>query len=126
MYSPLSIDLLSPLSQFPFHLNNYTDVHCYICDNDPNFNYGDVTDPNLADHLLTFGVNIAQVQKTEKSLAELELERNQNFDFSTTTEDGKTMETMVGPGFTGLKNLGNTCVLANMKDWRFRNCFVIH
>jgi len=32
------------------------------------------------------------------------------FDFSMTTQDGKEMEPLFGPGYTGLKNLGNRLV----------------
>ena len=31
-----------------------------------------------------------------------------------TTEDGKQLESLFGPGFTGLKNLGNTCYMASV------------
>jgi ubiquitin carboxyl-terminal hydrolase 5/13 len=36
-----------------------------------------------------------------------QLERNLTFDFSMTTEDGKSLDPLFGPGYTGLKNLGN-------------------
>jgi len=39
-------------------------VHCYGCDEE-------VQDENLAEHLANFGINIAKLQKTEKTITEL-------------------------------------------------------
>lgn len=36
------------------------------------------------------------------------------FDFSMTTEDGKQLEPKFGAGYTGLKNLGNSCYMASV------------
>ena len=36
-----------------------------------------------------------------------QVEQNMKFDFSMTTEDGKELMPLFGPGYTGLKNLGN-------------------
>ncbi len=70
--------------------------------------------PNLAKHLQSFGINIAAQEKTVKSIAEIQLEQNLKFDFSMTTEDGKEMTPLSGPGFTGLINLGNSCYMASV------------
>lgn len=83
------------------------DLYCYKCDEG-------VLDSNLAGHLAVFGIEVGSQQKTEKSIAELELERNLTFDFSMTTEDGKMLEPLFGPGYTGLKNLGNSCYMASV------------
>ncbi|KAJ3412209.1 hypothetical protein HDV05_001119 [Chytridiales sp. JEL 0842] len=83
------------------------DIYCYICDDEK-------VDPSLAKHLANFGINIQAQQKTEKSLAELQLEQNMKFDFSMTTEDGKSFTPLFGPGLTGMKNLGNTCYMASV------------
>ncbi|KAJ3116750.1 6-phosphofructokinase, alpha subunit [Phlyctochytrium bullatum] len=77
------------------------DIYCYLCDEER-------LDPHLGEHLSTFGINILGQQKTEKSIAELQLEQNLKFDFSMTTEDGKDLTPLFGPSYTGLKNLGNT------------------
>jgi ubiquitin carboxyl-terminal hydrolase 5/13 len=82
------------------------DVYCYTCDEER-------TDPKLAAHLETWGIKIAERQKTEKSLTELQIEQNLRWDFSMTTEDGKDLKPLFGPGLTGLKNLGNSCYLAS-------------
>jgi ubiquitin carboxyl-terminal hydrolase 5/13 len=73
-----------------------------------------VDDPHLEKHLLHFGINISEMKKTEKTMAELELDQNVNFDFSRIQESDKELVAMFGPGFTGLTNMGNTCYLASV------------
>nr|KAJ3422202.1 hypothetical protein HK105_000744 [Polyrhizophydium stewartii] len=83
------------------------DLFCYL--------HGDeIINPNLGAHLANFGINLLSQQKTEKSIAELQLEQNLKFDFSMTTEDGKQLTPVFGPGLTGLKNLGNSCYMASV------------
>ncbi|KAJ2536543.1 ubiquitin C-terminal hydrolase Ubp14, partial [Coemansia sp. RSA 1933] len=83
------------------------DAYCYACDDNK-------LDPALADHLKIFGISVLAQQKTEKSVAELELEQNLRFDFSMATADGAQMEPVAGPGLTGLVNLGNSCYMASI------------
>ncbi|PWN48819.1 ubiquitinyl hydrolase [Violaceomyces palustris] len=83
------------------------DVYCYAC-NDARI------DPSLSKHLSHFGINVMDLSKTEKSMTELQLEQNLKFDFNMTGEDGKQLEPVFGPGFTGLRNLGNSCYLASV------------
>ena len=82
------------------------DVYCYQCNDER-------VDTELAAHLAHWGINIAEREKTEKSLTELQIEQNLRWDFSMTTEDGKELVPLFGKGFTGLKNLGNSCYLAS-------------
>ena len=82
------------------------DIYCYRC-NDERL------DTELTLHLAHWGIDIAGREKTEKSLMEMQLEHNLKYDFSMTTEDGKELQPLFGPGFTGLKNIGNTCYLAS-------------
>ena len=82
------------------------DVYCYQCNDER-------VDTELAAHLAHWGINIAEMEKTEKSLTELQIEQNLRWDFSMTTEDGKELVPLFGKGFTGLKNLGNSCYLAS-------------
>ena len=83
------------------------DVYCYKCDEER-------IDPDLATHLAHWGINIADREKTEKSLMEMQVEQNLKWDFSMTTEDGQELKPLFGAGFTGLKNIGNSCYLASI------------
>ncbi|KAM3589067.1 ubiquitin C-terminal hydrolase Ubp14 [Umbelopsis sp. WA50703] len=83
------------------------DIYCYLC-NDARL------DPELASHLANWGISVSNQQKTEKSMTELQLEQNLKFDFSMTTEDGKQLPSLFGSGFTGLKNLGNSCYMGSV------------
>ncbi|PSN64514.1 ubiquitin carboxyl-terminal hydrolase 14 [Corynespora cassiicola Philippines] len=83
------------------------DIYCYACDEER-------IDPELPNHLLHWGINIKDRIKTEKSLTEMQVEQNLLWEFSMTTEDGKELKPLFGPGFTGLKNLGNSCYLASV------------
>lgn len=83
------------------------DIYCYKCNEER-------TDPELASHLAHWGINIAEREKTEKSLMEMQIEHNMKWEFSMTTEDGHELEPIFGPGFTGLKNLGNSCYLSSI------------
>ncbi|KAF2661662.1 hypothetical protein K491DRAFT_673607 [Lophiostoma macrostomum CBS 122681] len=82
------------------------DIYCYACDEER-------IDPELPNHLAHWGINIKDRIKTEKSLTEMQVEQNLLWEFSMTTEDGKELKPLFGPGLTGLKNLGNSCYLAS-------------
>ena len=85
------------------------DVYSY----DPSED-GMVKDPLLQQHLEHFGIDIARTSKTDKTLAEMELDANAALDFSRLTAAGKSLKLVYGPGFTGIHNLGNTCYLASL------------
>jgi len=88
------------------------DVYCYTCDEER-------VDADLGAHLATWGIILAERQKTEKSLTEMQIEQNLRWEFSMTTEDGKELKPVFGPGLTGLKNLGNSCYLASILQCLF-------
>ncbi|EEH16300.2 hypothetical protein PABG_06387 [Paracoccidioides brasiliensis Pb03] len=82
------------------------DVFCYKCNDE-------IIDPNLATHLAHWGINIAERQKTEQSLVEMQIEQNLKWDFSMTGRDGHESKPLFGKGLTGLKNLGNSCYISS-------------
>ncbi|KAF3914927.1 hypothetical protein ABW20_dc0108409 [Dactylellina cionopaga] len=88
------------------------DIYCYICNDER-------VDPDLTKHLHHWGINIAERQKTEKSLTEMQIEQNLRWEFRMTDESGKELNPLFGPGLTGLKNLGNSCYLASILQCLF-------
>ncbi|KAH8686001.1 hypothetical protein BGZ60DRAFT_365606 [Tricladium varicosporioides] len=82
------------------------DVYCYACDEER-------IDEDIGLHLANWGIILAERQKTEKSLTEMNVEENLRWEFSMTDEDGHELQKLFGEGFTGLKNLGNSCYLAS-------------
>jgi ubiquitin carboxyl-terminal hydrolase 5/13 len=88
------------------------DIYCYKCDEER-------VDDHLGEHLAHWGIVLAERQKTEKSLTEMQIEQNLKWDFSMTTEDGRELKPLVGPGLTGLRNLGNSCYLASIVQCLF-------
>ncbi|KAK2616177.1 ubiquitin C-terminal hydrolase Ubp14 [Conoideocrella luteorostrata] len=88
------------------------DIYCYKCDDER-------VDENLGEHLAHWGIRLAERQKTELSLTEMQIEQNMKWDFSMTSEDGKELKPLFGSGLTGLKNLGNSCYLASITQCLF-------
>ena len=88
------------------------DVYCYQCDEER-------LDNDLGTHLAHWGIILSDRVKTEKSLVEMQIEQNLRWEFSMTTEDGKELQPLFGPGLTGLKNLGNSCYLASILQCLF-------
>ena len=71
-----------------------------------------VEDTNLAAHLAHFGIQMARLEKTERTMAELEIDLNQRVgEWDRIQEVGSALKPLYGPGFTGLRNLGNSCYM---------------
>ena len=51
-----------------------------------------------AEHLSHWGINMMAMQKTEKTMAEAEIEANKDFEWSHITESGKQLMPKSGPG----------------------------
>ncbi|EIE18246.1 ubiquitinyl hydrolase [Coccomyxa subellipsoidea C-169] len=82
------------------------DVYSYASDENDM-----VQDPYLVQHLEHWGINMMSMQKTEKTMAELQIDLNMSFEFDKITESGTALEPLSGPGYVGLKNLGNSCYM---------------
>lgn len=79
-------------------------VFCYKCDDD-------VKVENLPEILEKLGLDVCSMQKTEKTMVEMNLELNLTFTLSKAYENGMELELVCGPGRTGLENIGNSCYL---------------
>mmetsp|Transcript_67027 Transcript_67027/g.187406 ORF Transcript_67027/g.187406 Transcript_67027/m.187406 type:complete len:831 (+) Transcript_67027:144-2636(+) len=82
------------------------DVFSYAPDEDDL-----VKDPLLAQHLQHWGIDSMRMEKTDKSMAEMEADFNLSYDFSRICESGEELVRLRGPGLVGLKNLGNSCYM---------------
>lgn len=79
-----------------------------------------VEDPELIQHLSHWGINIANMEKTEKSMVELELELNQKTnEWSALQEREGQLKPIYGPGYTGMTNMGNSCYLNSLMQMLF-------
>ncbi|CAM4904693.1 unnamed protein product [Rotaria socialis] len=92
-----------------------------------------VEDPNLAVHLSHWGINMMKMEKTDRSMADLEIEINQKYGEASMIEEANSkLQPLYGAGYTGMKNLGNSCymnsamqVLFTIKDFQekyYKNC----
>lgn len=70
-----------------------------------------VVDPKLADHLAHWGIDIMNMAKTDKSMAEMEVDLNMRYDWSKICEANQNLDRVRGPGLVGLRNLGSSCYL---------------
>ncbi len=85
------------------------DVYSYAPDEDDM-----VEDPALAEHLAHWGIDVMRMEKTEKSMAELEIDLNRAFEFDKILEKGAALQPLSGPGCVGLVNLGNSCYMNSL------------
>jgi len=70
-----------------------------------------VKDPLLAQHLAHWGINIMSLEKTDKTMGEMEVDLNMKYDWSKILESGEQLQALSGPGLVGLRNIGSSCYL---------------
>ncbi|SMN21296.1 similar to Saccharomyces cerevisiae YBR058C UBP14 Ubiquitin-specific protease that specifically disassembles unanchored ubiquitin chains [Maudiozyma saulgeensis] len=89
---------------------NSNDLYCYQCDDEVKFNDGNKT---LSLILTKFGIDISSKMATEKTLTELQVEQNMNWDFKMTDSQGNKLVSLQANDELGcgLLNLGNSCYL---------------
>lgn len=78
-----------------------------------------VLDPYLSKHLAHWGINMQLQEKSEKTVTELQIELNANYNFSRITESGSNLVPLHGPGYVGLSNLGNSCYMSAIMQIMF-------
>lgn len=83
------------------------DVYCYMDDDE-------IVDPNLSAHLANWGIHLADVVVTEKSLTEMQLDLQYKYSFNMSKSTGEPLPPVFGPGLTGLQNLGNSCYVSSI------------
>ncbi|NXA75577.1 UBP13 hydrolase, partial [Thryothorus ludovicianus] len=69
-----------------------------------------VLDPHIAKHLAHFGIDMLQMQVTENGLRDNDIKPRVS-EWEVIQEAGMKLKPMYGPGYTGMKNLGNSCYL---------------
>jgi len=85
------------------------DIYSYAADEDTM-----VKDPLLAQHLSHWGIDIMQLEKTDKTMGEMEVALNMKYDWSRILEGGEELQTLSGPGYVGLRNIGSSCYLNSL------------
>ncbi|KAK1168598.1 ubiquitin carboxyl-terminal hydrolase 13-like isoform X1 [Acipenser oxyrinchus oxyrinchus] len=69
-----------------------------------------VLDPHLAEHLSHFGIDMLQMQKTENGFTDSDVSPRIS-EWEVIQESGSKLKPVYGSGYTGIKNLGNSCYL---------------
>nr|XP_020654720.1 ubiquitin carboxyl-terminal hydrolase 13 isoform X2 [Pogona vitticeps] len=69
-----------------------------------------VLDPHIAKHLAHFGIDMLQMHVIENGLKDNDIKPRVS-EWEVIQESGMKLKPMYGPGYTGMKNLGNSCYI---------------
>ncbi|XP_054839302.1 ubiquitin carboxyl-terminal hydrolase 13 isoform X2 [Eublepharis macularius] len=72
-----------------------------------------VLDPHIAKHLAHFGIDMLQMHVTENGLRDNDIKPRVS-EWEVIQESGMKLKPMYGPGYTGMKNLGNSCYVSSI------------
>ncbi|XP_077204433.1 ubiquitin carboxyl-terminal hydrolase 13 isoform X2 [Paroedura picta] len=72
-----------------------------------------VLDPHIAKHLAHFGIDMLQMQVAENGLRDNDIKPRVS-EWEVIQESGMKLKPMYGPGYTGMKNLGNSCYISSV------------
>uniref|UniRef100_A0A7N8XVP1 Ubiquitin carboxyl-terminal hydrolase n=1 Tax=Mastacembelus armatus TaxID=205130 RepID=A0A7N8XVP1_9TELE len=79
-----------------------------------------VLDPHISEHLAHFGIDMLQMQKnTENGHHTDNNARPRVSEWEVIQESGMKLKAVYGSGFTGIKNLGNSCYLSTVMQVLF-------
>ncbi|XP_055364247.1 ubiquitin carboxyl-terminal hydrolase 13 isoform X5 [Betta splendens] len=79
-----------------------------------------VLDPHISDHLSHFGIDMLQMQKrTENGHHTDNSARPRVSEWEVIQESGMKLKVVYGSGYTGIKNLGNSCYLSTVMQVLF-------
>lgn len=67
--------------------------------------------PRLGEYLSHWGIDIMRLEKTDKTLAEQEVDLNKGYNWSKVLESGADLERVSAPGCIGLTNIGSSCYM---------------
>ncbi|XP_069474777.1 ubiquitin carboxyl-terminal hydrolase 13 isoform X2 [Ambystoma mexicanum] len=72
-----------------------------------------VLDPHIAKHLAHFGIDMLQMHMTENGVTD-NMVMPRISEWEVIQESGMKLKPMFGPGYTGIKNMGNSCYISTV------------